>query len=70
MKNTPLLVAMIIGIALTVSAALLSSAIKDYGRSLEKAAPNSAFPLHIPSDLTLRLVCVNQPLRLQVTEKP
>jgi len=70
MKNTSVIVAIVVGISLIVSAAILSSAIKDYGHSLERAASSQPRPLDIPSKFTLSVEGGNSPLRVDVKSKP
>jgi hypothetical protein len=72
MKNTSITVAMVFGVSLIISAAMLSSAIKSYGRSLEIAAANQPRSFSIPSSfsLDLRLSDNGRPMRFDVTSKP
>jgi hypothetical protein len=70
MKNTSVIVALIVGVSLIVSAAILSAAIKEYGRSLEKAASNQPHPGSIPSHFTVSLESGNSPVRFDVNRKP
>ena len=71
MKNTSIFVALIVGISLIVSAAILSSAIKGYGYSLEKAAANQARSgVNIPNHFTVSLESGNSPVRFNVNSKP
>ncbi len=71
MKNTSVIVALIVGVSLIVSAAILSSAIKQYGGSLERAAHSSARSVvDIPSHFTVSLESGNSPVRFDVNSKP
>jgi hypothetical protein len=68
MKNTSVIVALIIGVSLIASAAILSSAIKAYGHSLEQAAlyqPRSSVPDHF----TFSLESGDSPVRFDVNSK-
>ena len=71
MKNTSVIVALVIGASLIISAAILSSAIKSYGRSLEIAAANEPRGWSLPSSfsLDLRLSDNGNPMRFDVTTK-
>jgi len=72
MKNTSVIVALIVGISLIVSAAILSSGIKEYGRSLERAAgkqPRSV-SVDMPSRFSISLESGNTPVRFDVNSKP
>jgi len=56
----------IIGLSIVIATALLTSGIKDYGRSLERAAfhqPNVTFPSTV--QLTVRLESGSSPIRVQ-----
>jgi hypothetical protein len=68
MKNASVIVALVVGVSLIISAAILSSAIKAYGRSLEIAATNQP-RLGIPPGFTvdLRLSDGGNPMRFNVT---
>ncbi len=71
MKNTSVLVALIIGIAIIVSSAMFSSAVKAFGRSLEVAAANQPRGWSLPSGFTLdlRLSDNGNPMRFEVSTK-
>jgi hypothetical protein len=70
MKNTSVIVALVVGVSLIISAAILSSAIKSYGRSLEIAAANQPrFSLPGGFTLDLRLSDGGNPMRFDVTTK-
>jgi len=68
MKNTSVIVALVAGVSFIISAAILSSAIKAYGRSLEIAAASQP-RLSIPPGFTLdlRLSDGGRPMRFDVT---
>jgi hypothetical protein len=70
MKNTSVIVALIVGICLIVSTAILSSAIKDYGRSLAGAAFHQPRPVVIPERFTVSFQGGNSPLRFEVKDTP
>ncbi|MBA4149992.1 MAG: hypothetical protein H0X66_17915 [Verrucomicrobia bacterium] len=70
MKNTSVIVALVVGVSLIVSAAILSSAIKDYGRSLERAASNQPRTVKMPERFTVSLESGNSPVRFDVNSKP
>jgi hypothetical protein len=70
MKNTSVIVALIVGVSLIVSAAILSSAIKQYGRSLESAASNQPRSVDVPSRFTVSLESGSSPVRFDVNSKP
>lgn len=56
----------IIGLSIVIATGLLSSGIKDYGRSLERAAfhqPSISIPANL--QLTVRLESGNYPIRVQ-----
>jgi hypothetical protein len=71
MKNTSVIVALICGVSLVISAALVSSGIKSYGRSLEIAAAHQPTNWQFPSSfsLDLRLSDNGNPMRFDVTTK-
>jgi len=71
MKTTPVIVALICGVSLIISAGSVSSAIKSYGQSLERAALNEPRSWSLPSGFTLdvRLSDNGQPMRFNVTTK-
>ncbi len=71
MKNPSVIVALVCGASLIVSAAMLSSAIKSYGRSLEIAASNQPRNWSLPSSfmLDLRLSDNGSPMRFDVSTK-
>jgi hypothetical protein len=71
MKNTSIIVALVCGVSLIVSAALVSSAIKSYGRSLERAAQLEPRSSSLPSSYTidLRLSDNGRPMRFDVSTK-
>jgi hypothetical protein len=71
MKNTSIIVALICGVSLVISAAFVSSAIKSYGRSLEIAAAHQANGWPFPSSFSLnvRLSDDGNPMRFDVTTK-
>ena len=73
MKYTSVIVALIVGVTLIVSTAIFSSAIKEYGRSLEKAAihqPNPMIIPQIPQRFTVSFEGGKNPLRFDVNSKP
>ena len=70
MKNTAVQIAIIAGISIIVCTFMLSSAIKEYGRSLEKAAAVQSHVVTIPSQFTFRVEGGNSPLRFDVNSKP
>jgi hypothetical protein len=72
MKSIYVIVALVFGVSLIVSTAILSSAIKAYGRSLEIAAINQPRVNGIPTSYsaTVSLVGGNLPLRFDVNSKP
>jgi hypothetical protein len=71
MKNTSVIVAIVAGVSLIISSAILSSAVKAYGRSLEIAAAHQPPAFSIPSSFTfdLRLSDNGNPMRVDVTTK-
>ena len=70
MKYTSVIVALIVGVTLIVSTAILSSAIKEYGRSLVEAARHQPRPNQIPSRFTFSFEGGKHPLRFDVNGKP
>jgi hypothetical protein len=52
MKNTTVIVALICGLSLIISAAIVSSAVKSYGQSLERAALNGPKTSLFPPNIT------------------
>jgi hypothetical protein len=74
MKDSTVSAAVVLGICLVVSAFFLSSAIKDYGKSLERAALNQPLnpssSVSIPANFTVSLTGGNVPLRFDVTNRP
>ena len=72
MKSTSVIVALVVGVSLIVSAAILSDAIKAYGRSLEIAAANQprSAGINIPANFTVRVEGGGNPLRFDVNSKP
>jgi len=70
MKYTSVIVALIVGVTLIVSTAIFSSAIKEYGRSLEKAAIHQPNPMIIPQRFTVSFEGGKNPLRFDVNSKP
>ena len=74
MKYTSVIVALIVGVTLIVSTAIFSFAIKDaikeYGRSLEKAAIHQPRPMDMPSRFTVSFEGGKNPLRFDVNSKP
>jgi hypothetical protein len=69
MKNQPVIVAFVVGVSLIISAAIFSSAIKAYGRSLEIAAANQP-RFSIPSGFTVDLrLSDSNPLRFDVSTR-
>ena len=71
MKNTSIIVALICGASLVITAAIMASAIKSFGRSLEQAALNEPRSWSLPSTfmLDLRLSDNGNPMRFDVTTK-
>jgi len=71
MKTASIIVALVVGVSLIISAAILSSAIRSYGRSLEIAAANQPRSFSIPSSYTLdfRLGDNGRPMRFDVNTK-
>jgi len=71
MKNTAIIVALIAGISLITATAIMASAIKAYGRSLELAAANQPRSWSLPSSFTfdLRLSDNGNPMRFEVSSK-
>jgi hypothetical protein len=70
MKNTSVIVALICGVSLVISAALVANAIKSYGGSLVQAAqcePRISLPTGFTVDL--RLSGDGNPMRFDVTTK-
>ncbi len=70
MKNTSVMVALVAGISLMVSTAFLSSAIKEYGRSLERVASSTPRAVDIPSRFTVSFEGGHSPLRFDMNTKP
>jgi hypothetical protein len=70
MKNTSVVVALVVGVSLIVSTAILSSAIKQYGRSLEQAASNQPRSVGIPEHFTVSLESGHSPVRFDVNSMP
>ncbi len=70
MKNNTAIAAIAIGISMVISSSFIASAIKSYGKSLEKAASYSRSPsIHIPSSIDIDFGGGNRPVRIDVTEK-
>lgn len=70
MKHPAVIVAFVIGVSLMVSAGLLSSAIKEYGRSIEKAASHRDPAVNIPSSFTVSFQGGASPLRIESNSNP
>lgn len=70
MKNTSVIVALAIGVSLIVSVAMMSAAIKEYGRSLERAASNQPRSAGIPEHFTVSRQSGGSPVRFDVNNKP
>jgi hypothetical protein len=71
MKNGSIVVALIVGVSLMVSTAFIASAIKEYGRSLERAASAqrpASWPF--PDHITLSLESGKSPVRFAVNSTP
>ncbi len=70
-KNGPssLLPSIVLGGSLVISAYLLSSGIKEYGVSVERAVPQSA-SVAIPSTFTLRFESGSSPVRVEHRQRP
>lgn len=67
MKHPSVIAAIVAGVSLIVSVSILSFALKDYGRSLERAAVNQPNPtIAIPSHFTISFESGNSPVRLDV----
>jgi hypothetical protein len=70
MKNTSVIVALVVGVSLIISAAILSSALKDYGRSLERAATYQPRSVSIPEHFKISLESGSSPVRFDLNSKP
>ena len=73
MKNTSVIVALVAGISLILSASILAFAIREYGQSLERASDHQPRPVDIPSRITVSLESGMNPLKFNVntfTNKP
>jgi hypothetical protein len=65
-KNTTqhLLPSIVIGASLIISSYLLSSGIREYGKSMERASAQPS-QVSIPNDITLSFESGNSPVRFQ-----
>lgn len=71
MKHQSVIVAIVAGISLIVSVSILSSALRDYGRSLERAASNQRNPtVTVPDHFRISFESGNSPVRLNVDTTP
>ena len=70
MKNTSASVAIIVSVALVASAFMLSSAIKEFGRSLESAAAQQRHTAQFPSRFTISFEGGNSPVRFDANVSP
>lgn len=67
MKHPSVIAAIVVGISLIVSVSILSFALRNYGRSLERAAGNQPNPtITIPSHFKISFESGNSPVRLNV----
>ncbi len=67
MKHPSVIAAIVVGISLIVSVSILSFALRNYGRSLERSAGNQPNPtIIIPSHFKISFESGNSPVRLNV----
>ena len=64
-KSPSVIVASIFGLCLIISSYLLASAIKDFGRKIERSAVHQPRATVIPANWTLTVQGGNSPLRIQ-----
>jgi hypothetical protein len=71
MKQSSVIVAIVIGVSLIVSVSILSSALRDFGRSLERAAINQRAPTFtVPDRFRIGFESGSSPVRLNVDTTP
>lgn len=67
MKHPSVIAAIVVGVSLIVSVSILSFALRNYGRSLERAAGNQPNPtITIPSHFRISFESGNSPMRLDL----
>ena len=72
MKDSRVIVALVLGVSLIIAVAMLSSAIDRFGEHLERASALRATPpISIPSNLNLELSLRDdgRPLRLELVQR-
>ena len=70
MKYPSIIISLIVGGSLVISAALVASAVKEYGHSMERAATNQPRLAPIPPHIKVFLEGGGSPVRLDVNSKP
>ena len=67
-RSQSLLPSIIVGASLIISSSLLSSGIKEYGRSVVRAAQTQPNPMRIPDRFSLSFEGGNSPVRFESRE--
>ncbi len=71
MKHPSVIAAIVVGISLIISVSILSFALRDYGRSLVRAAGSQPNPtIIIPDHFRISFDSGNSPVRLNVNMTP